>query len=55
VQVTWTDGEELQAQVINDSYLALRWGAFELEQVQALDAAGQVIYTFEPSPAPGKQ
>jgi len=55
VQVTWTDGEEQQAQVINDSYLALRWGDFELEQVQALDAAGEVIYTFGPSPAPGKQ
>lgn len=56
VQVTWNDGTLQKAEVINHSYLVLRAGKFNLQKVEALDAASQVVYTHEPGAiAPGKQ
>ena len=56
VEVTWFDGEEQQGEVINGGYLLLRSGSYEPSQVRALNATGEVVYIFEPSPLPqGKQ
>jgi hypothetical protein len=55
VQVVWEDGQEQRADVVSGSYLALRGGQHGLSQVQALNAQGEIVYTFEnPLPAPGK-
>ena len=56
VQVVWSDGEEQQVEVIKGSYIVLRGGGYEPGQVRALNATGEAVYVFEPSPpAPGKQ
>ena len=56
LEVTWEDGETQMIEVVNGAYLALRSGRQELAQIKALDADGEVVYTYEsPAPAPGKQ
>lgn len=56
VEVIWDDGERQRAEIINDSFLAVRGGFHEYTEIQALNEAGEVIYTHEnPPPAPGKE
>lgn len=55
VHITWDDGMLQQADVINNSYLALRAGRFNMQKLEALDANIQVVFTNEPETAPGKQ
>ncbi len=56
IRVTWEDGEEQTVDVVNGSYLTFRDGLHTVEQIDALDADGNVIYTHEsPEPAPGKE
>jgi hypothetical protein len=56
IEVTWSDGEEQQVEATNGGYLVLRGGSYVPSQVRALNATGEVVYTFEPSPPPqGKQ
>ncbi len=56
VEMIWDDGERQRAEVINDSFLAVRGGFHEYTQIQALNKAGEVIYTHEnPPPVPGKE
>lgn len=56
LEVIWDDGERQRAEIINDSFLAVRGGFHEYIQIQALNEAGEVIYTHEnPPPAPGKE
>lgn len=55
VHVTWSDGVLQQADVINNSYLAIRAGSnINMQKVEALDAKSQVVYSNEPEIAPGK-
>lgn len=56
IEVIWDDGERQRAEIINDSFLAVRGGIHEYTQIQALDEAEEVIFTHEnPPPAPGKE
>ena len=55
VQVTWSDGAQQQASVINRSYLAVRAGEFDYSKIEALDAEQKVIFSSELGIAPGKQ
>lgn len=56
LEVIWKDGQTQTVEVVNGAYLALRSGRQELNQIKALDADGQVVYTHESGPpAPGKQ
>jgi len=56
LEVIWEDGQTQTIEVVNGAYLALRSGRQELDQIKALDAAGEVVYTQESSPpAPEKR
>jgi hypothetical protein len=56
LEVIWEDGQTQTIEVVNGAYLALRSGRQELAQIKALNADGDVVYTYEsPTPAPGKQ
>ncbi|MEJ2266559.1 MAG: hypothetical protein P8X95_24190 [Anaerolineales bacterium] len=56
VEVSWDDGEVQSILVENGSYLLVRNGNPEALQVRALNAAQEVIFSFDMAePAPGKQ
>ncbi|MEJ2600944.1 MAG: hypothetical protein P8Z00_21610 [Anaerolineales bacterium] len=56
LEVIWEDGEKQAVEVVNGAYLALRSGRQALDQIKALDAAGEVVYTHESGPPiPEKQ
>lgn len=55
VKVTWQDGTSQQADVINASYLIVRTGQMEWMKVEALGEKGDVIFSWHPEVAPGKQ
>ena len=55
VIITWSDGKTEKLDVIARSYLAAREGQFDRSKVEALNAAGEVVYTDELNIAPGKQ
>jgi hypothetical protein len=56
VEVTWDDGEVQSVAVVNNSYLLARNGDPEALQARALNAAQEIIFSFDMAePAPGKQ
>lgn len=48
VAVTFADGQRQEVPAANGSYAALRTGQWAVQQVDALNASGETIYTFEP-------
>lgn len=55
IAVTWDDGTKQQVDVLNKAYLAAREGQFHLQTVEAIKETGEVVYSYTPEVAPGKQ
>lgn len=54
VEVTWNDDTLAEMDVTDSSFVAYRFGLFELAKVEGLSAQGDVLYTYTPQVAPGK-
>ncbi len=55
VRVTWNDGSQQEADVVNGSYIVVRTGRFNNQKIEGLNADGEVVYSNDPLVAPGKE
>lgn len=55
IQVSWSDGTVEKVLPVNSTYFTNRVGQLQWNKVEALDEQGNIIYTFETNPTPGKQ
>ena len=55
IQITWQDGESQVLEVVKGSFLSVRSGLHDLQTIDALNEAGELVYSeVIPTPAPGK-
>jgi len=55
VRITWNDDTADEVEVINSTFVAYRFGMFNQRMVEGLNEQGEVVYSFAPQIAPGKE